>query len=88
MLAGYRRLLREAVDARELVECDTERLARAITAVCSGSLISWAVFRQGTAVAWVRADVDAVLEPYRSRARRSKPATRGATRTSSRYARG
>jgi hypothetical protein len=48
MLDGYARLLREAVEAGELVECDTRRLARAITAVCGGSLISWAAFRQGT----------------------------------------
>jgi AcrR family transcriptional regulator len=80
MLDGYARLLREAVDAGELVECDTRRLARAITAVCGGSLISWAAFRQGTAVAWVRTDVDTVLEPYRTRTRRS-------TRTRSRRAR-
>jgi AcrR family transcriptional regulator len=72
MLEGYTRLLREAVDAGELVECDTGRLARAITAVCGGSLISWAAFKQGTAVAWVRTDVDTVLDPYRSRS--SRPA--------------
>jgi AcrR family transcriptional regulator len=85
MLEGYRRLLSEAVDAGELIECDTARLARAITAVCGGSLISWAALRQGTAVAWVRADVDTVLEPYRSRTRRSAP--RRSTRTSSRRTR-
>jgi AcrR family transcriptional regulator len=86
MLDGYRRLLREAVDAGELVECDTERLARAITAVCGGSLISWAAFRQGTAVAWVRTDVDTVLEPYRS-STHSPRRTRRITRTASRRAR-
>src|SRR6185503_8051822 len=64
-LEGYRRLLREAVDAGELVECDTRRLARVIAAICGGSLISWAVFRQGTAASWVRQDIDAVLGPYR-----------------------
>jgi AcrR family transcriptional regulator len=85
MLEGYRRLLSEAVDAGELIECDTARLARAITAVCGGSLISWAALRQGTAVAWVRTDVDTVLEPYRSRTRRSAP--RRSTRTSSRRTR-
>lgn len=85
-LEGYRRLLREAVDAGELVDCDTRRLARAITAVCGGSLIQWAVFRQGTAVAWVRGDVDAVLEPYRA----STPAagtSRRSTRATSRRVR-
>lgn len=83
-LEGYRRLLRDAVDAGELVECETERLARAITAICGGSLIQWAVFRQGTAVAWVRQDVDAVLEPYRARSRRSARSTRRRTRKASR----
>ena len=83
-LEGYRRLLRDAVDAGELVECDTERLARAITAICGGSLIQWAVFRQGTAVAWVRQDVDAVLEPYRARSRRSARSGRRRTRNASR----
>jgi AcrR family transcriptional regulator len=88
MLDGYTRLLREAVDAGELVECDTGRLARAITAVCGGSLISWAAFKQGTAVAWVRTDVDTVLEPYRSRPRRSTRAPRASARRPSRRARG
>jgi AcrR family transcriptional regulator len=85
-LEGYRRLLHEAVDAGELVECDTRRLARAITAVCGGSLIQWAVFRQGAAVSWVREDVDAVLEPYRT----SRPAaatSRRSARATSRRAR-
>jgi AcrR family transcriptional regulator len=79
-LEGYRRLLREAIDAGELVECDTDRLARAIHAVCSGSLIYWATFRQGTAVTWVRADVDTVLEPYRSRRRGPASRSRRSTR--------
>jgi AcrR family transcriptional regulator len=70
-LEGYRRLVQEAIDAGELVECDTQRLVRAITSVCGGSLISWAVFRQGSAAAWVRADVDTVLEPYRLRSPRA-----------------
>jgi AcrR family transcriptional regulator len=84
-LEGYRRLLREAVDAGELVECDTHRLARAISAICGGSLISWAVFRRGTAVSWVREDIDAVLGPYRPRARRSaRAATRPARKPSRR----
>jgi len=84
-LEGYRRLLREAVDTGELLECDTQRLARAITAVCGGSLIQWAVFRHGAAVSWVREDVDAVLAPYRA----SKPAgrSRRSTRAPSRRAR-
>ncbi len=30
-LEGYRRLVQEAIDAGELVECDTQRLVRAIS---------------------------------------------------------
>ena len=85
-LEGYRRLLRDAVDAGELVECDTQRLARAINAICGGSLIQWAVFKQGTAVAWVREDVDTVLAPYRAHSPRSawrsrRPARKATRRT-------
>ena len=87
-LEGYRRLLRDAVIAGELVECDTQRLARAISAICGGSLISWAVFKQGTAASWVREDVDTVLAPYRPRVRRSARASNRSARKRSRRARG
>jgi AcrR family transcriptional regulator len=48
-LTGYRALLDDAVAAGELAPCDTARLARAVSAVSGGSLIGWAVFREGTA---------------------------------------
>ena len=86
-LDGYRQLLREAIDAGELAECDAGRLARSITAICGGSLISWAVFRQGTAVSWVRADIEAILEPYRSRSAPSARISRRSTGMKSRRAR-
>jgi AcrR family transcriptional regulator len=65
-LAGYRALLDDAVAAGELVPCDTERLARAVTALSGGSLISWAILREGTAEAWARADLETLLAPYRA----------------------
>jgi hypothetical protein len=68
---GYRKLLDEAVSARELVPCDTARLARGVDAVAGGSLISWAVHRKGTAESWVRDDLLTLLEPYRPKGRRS-----------------
>ena len=79
IIAGYRRLLDEAVAARELVRCDTARLARAVDALAGGSLIGWAVSREGTAETWVRHDLNTLLEPYRLKARtgassRSSPA--------------
>jgi AcrR family transcriptional regulator len=75
--AGYCRLLEEAVKAGELKPCNSTRLARAVGAMSGGSLIGWAVYRQGTAEAWVRADLATLLDPYRSPARPRRPA--GAT---------
>ena len=88
MIAGYRKLLDEAVAVGELVPCDTARLARAVDALAGGSLIAWAVYREGTAESWVRHDLDTLLEPYRPapirrparEARRKSP--RSATRRS------
>jgi AcrR family transcriptional regulator len=68
IVAGYRRLLDEAVAARELVPCDTRRLARAVDAVAGGSLIGWAVYREGTAESWVLTDLHTLLDPYRPKA--------------------
>jgi AcrR family transcriptional regulator len=65
ILAGYRALLDEAVAARALVRCDTTRLSRAVGALAGGSLIAWAIHREGTAEDWVRADLAALLDPYR-----------------------
>ena len=79
-LLGYQKLLDEAVAAGELVPCDTARLARAIGAITGGSLIAWAIFREGTAEEWVREDLSTLMAPYqrtggttRKRARRRKP---------------
>jgi AcrR family transcriptional regulator len=81
MLEGYRALLDEAVEAGELVACDTRSLARAIAAVAAGSLLNWAIFRKGTAESWVRADLGALLDPYRTRGRAAKgPARKRARR--------
>jgi AcrR family transcriptional regulator len=82
-LIGYQKLLDEAVSAGELVPCDTARLARAIGATAGGSLIAWAIFREGTAEAWVLEDLATLIAPYRrapntratsgKRARRRRP---------------
>lgn len=65
--AGYRALLDDAVAAGELVRCDTVALARAVDAMTGGSLIAWAIVRRGSAEAWVRADLETLLAPYRAR---------------------
>jgi AcrR family transcriptional regulator len=66
ILAGYRALLDEAVGAGELLPCDTARLARAVSALSGGSLISWAAYHRGSAETWVLYDLTTLLEPYRS----------------------
>ena len=59
-------LLDRAVAAGELVPCDTDRLARTVQTAMSGALLMWAIFREGSAEAWVREDVEAVLGPWRA----------------------
>jgi len=66
-VAGYRALLKEAVAAGELAPHDTARMARAINALAAGSLINWAIFREGTADRWVRKDIETLLAQYRRR---------------------
>jgi hypothetical protein len=80
ILEGYRRLLREAIEAGELRRCDTRRLARALSSMGGGALISWAIVREGKADAWVRADIEMLLEPYRVAARESAVARPAGTR--------
>jgi len=63
-------LLRAAVDEGELrSDADTRGLARAVEAVIGGSLMTWACYREGPAAAWIRRDLDAVLQGYLARAR-------------------
>lgn len=64
-LEGYETLLRDAIAAEEIAPCDVPRLARVIQATTGGSLINWAIHRDGPVLAWVSADLEAVLAPYR-----------------------
>ena len=59
-----RKLLDEAVAGGELVKCDTAQLARLIQQVNGGSMLNWAVFRQGTLASWLCRDLEALLRPY------------------------
>jgi AcrR family transcriptional regulator len=67
-----RRLLDGAVAAREIVKCDTASLARLIQQVNGGSMLNWAVFREGTLAAWLRRDLEALLLPYHQSSKRKK----------------
>ena len=73
-MAGYRALVDEAVAAGELAPCNTARLVRALCAMTSGSMLSWAILREGTVKQWLRQDIETLLGPYRvpSRNRRRR----------------
>jgi AcrR family transcriptional regulator len=72
LFAGYKALLDDAVAAGELTACDTARLARTVGAISGGSLIAWAIMREGPAEHWVREDLMMLLAPYRGRAEVSR----------------
>jgi AcrR family transcriptional regulator len=58
-------LLRAAVAEGEVRRrVDIHGLARAIETVISGSLMTWACYREGPAATWVRRDLDAVLQAH------------------------
>jgi AcrR family transcriptional regulator len=59
-------LLREAELAGELLPGDQEATARLLTAVTVGSLVQWAIYREGPASDWLARDLDRVLAPTRS----------------------
>jgi AcrR family transcriptional regulator len=76
VLAGYEALIRDAVDAGELADCDAADLARAIQAITGGSLINWAIHREGRVAAFVRRDLDTLLRPFRPTTPRARPSPR------------
>ena len=66
-------LVRAAVIEGELRRSvDIRGLARAIEAVISGSLMTWACYREGSAATWIRRDLDAVLQAYVASSRQPK----------------
>lgn len=58
-------LIREAVAAGEMHGCRPRLLAPVLLCVAQGSLLSWAVFRKGTARRWAARHIDTTLAPYR-----------------------
>ena len=60
-------LLAAAVAKGELArDTDVARLARTVETALSGSLITWATYREGTAAKWLRDDLEAVVRPHRT----------------------
>jgi len=63
-------LLESAVAAGELRrDVDVRSLARSVEVVVSGSLMTWATYREGKAVDAIARDLDAVLSPWLGRSR-------------------
>jgi AcrR family transcriptional regulator len=76
-----KKLLDEAVAARELKRCDTAALARLVQQVNGGAMLDWAVYRKGSLAAWIRRALEALLAPYRTgKPRKSRAARRAGTR--------
>jgi len=72
--AETKKLLDEAVSARELRPCDTAKLACLIQHINDGAMVSWAVYREGSVAAWVRRDLEALLAPYQTGKRHRRDA--------------
>ena len=66
-----KKLLDEAVAARELRPCDTAQLARLIQQLNGGAMLAWAVYRIGPVASWVRREIEALLRPYRKHAKKA-----------------
>lgn len=72
MRAQLKTLLDEACADGELQRCDTNRLARAVQTMIGGSLLQWAIDRDGPVKERLREDLDALLKlrcPPRERRR-------------------
>jgi len=80
MHAGIKTVLDEAVAEGELAPTDTARLARAVLAMIGGSLLQWAIDRDGKVADRLKEDLDALLKskysPSRDRQRTSRPKRR------------
>jgi len=61
-----RKLLDDAVTARELRPCNTAELARLVQQTNYGSMLDWAVYRKGPLAAWIRRSLESLLAPYRA----------------------
>ncbi len=76
-----KKLLDDAIAARELRPCDSGELARLVQQANSGAMLDWAVYRKGPLGAWIRRALESLLAPYLFRkVRKSAGARRGRPR--------
>lgn len=63
--AAYRTFVADAVRAGELAAGgDVDGVARLLDTAITGSLMTWAVYREGAAADWIERDVRAALAPF------------------------
>ena len=62
------KILADAVARGELNKsARPKRLARVVETTIGGSMLTWATYREGTAVRWMRQDLELVLSPFLER---------------------
>jgi len=62
------KLLTDAVARGELVgRANPKQLARTVETIIGGSMLTWATYRKGAAVRWMRQDLELVLAPFLTR---------------------
>jgi AcrR family transcriptional regulator len=66
LLKEIRKLIVEAAAARELKSCDATRLAHLVHVTYGGSMLDWAIYREGTVANWVRRDLLTLLKPHQT----------------------
>jgi AcrR family transcriptional regulator len=77
-------LLAAAIAAGELRHhVDVVSLARTVETVISGSLMSWATYREGKAIDWISTDLEAVLAPWLRRPKAASAIASGRRRGAS-----
>jgi AcrR family transcriptional regulator len=59
------RLIAAAMKAGELVPADAKQVTHLLQSVVTGSLMRWAIFRRGSAKAWLLRDLDTALDRLR-----------------------
>jgi AcrR family transcriptional regulator len=65
IIAGYKSLILDAIEAGEIAPCDARQVARTLQAIAGGSMINWAIHREGRAQAFVRRDVETFIDLLR-----------------------
>lgn len=70
--AELRAILDHAMTAGELRRCPAARLANTLQSLIGGSMLNWAIHREGNAAAFIRADLETLLRPYRATKTRRK----------------